>query len=68
MARTLILLETPCALTKVSFQQVLHPGELKPVTAGAPPILGKFGNFPKVVIPGKLAEHATDVISPDALS
>lgn len=41
MARMLILVAMFDALVKVSCQQVPQAGELWPVTAGAPPILGK---------------------------
>lgn len=36
-------------LLKVNAQHVPHPGELNPVTAEAPPMLGKLGKLPNVV-------------------
>lgn len=73
MARTSILLDTPCPFTKVNCQQVPHPAELNPVTAGAPPMFGKLGNDPKVVNPRVIkplepSEHATVSSDPAALS
>jgi len=50
MANMLMVFGTPL-LTNVRFQHVPQLGELNPVIAGAPPMLGKLGNEPKVVNP-----------------
>jgi len=64
MAKTLMDLDTPWALTYVKFQHVPQSGSFQPETAGAPPMRGKLGNEPKVVKPRVWSplgpfEHAT---------